>query len=57
LKNKIRNEEDVKNLKVPPSYYGGGLGKPGGGNASRLARHIVERALDRMREILEGPKD
>jgi hypothetical protein len=57
LRNRIKTMDDVKTLKVPPSYYSS-QPKPGTSASSlgthRLARHFVERTIERMRETMEN---
>jgi hypothetical protein len=50
LRNKIKSLDDVKALKTPPSFYES-MHK---NQRSAAARQVMEKALDRMREIIDG---
>ena len=54
MRNKIKTIEDVKKLKTPPaipSYY------QYSGKAPEMSRDIIERASERMREIISSGLD
>lgn len=52
LRNRIRTMDDVKTLKLPQSYYSS---RPGGrGIPTKEGRMIIDRALERMRQMIEG---
>ena len=49
LRNRIKNMDDVKSLKLPSSYFSSRSSRTG----SKESRIIVEKALEQMRELLE----
>ena len=55
LRNRIKNMDDVKSLKTPPSYYSSMKSTAfGSSSSSRQARLILDKSLDRMRELIES---
>lgn len=53
LRNRIRNLDDVKTLKTPPAHYS--QSRYGGGVSSKIAvRAILDKAINKMRDIIEG---
>ena len=56
LRNRIKNIDDVKNLKTPQSYYGSMKTATTAANntQSKQARLIMDKALERMREMMES---
>ena len=56
LRNRIKTLEEVKSLKAPQSFYSSMKQAAGGSSKQppRLARVILERALERMRDMIEN---
>jgi hypothetical protein len=58
LRNRIKTMEDVRTLKVPPLYGQPSSSHLESSNSSlprhRLIRHLIERLLDQMRDLLES---
>jgi hypothetical protein len=47
--------DDVKSLKTPPTFYSSMKSAAfGSSSSSRQARLILDKALDRMRELIES---
>lgn len=53
LRSRIKTVEDVKGLKAPPNFYN----QMKSSTTNKHARTIMEKALDKMRELLEKPQD